>query len=220
MKNKSQVGVIFDLDNTITCNDTYLHFLLSFLKQNPSRLLRCWSLPLALICFKIKIRDNTWLKKKFLGAIAGGTSKNKIEAFSTQFIKAVVEQKVRGKALQEIQHHKQSGHRLILATASFDFYVEELGSRLGFDTVLCTKSVWDNNLLQAEISGDNCYGMSKLNKVIYYVESNFDIAYTIAYSDHHSDIPLLDWADEAIAINPTNKLRELATQKKYKIINW
>lgn len=220
MKNKLQVGVVFDLDNTITCNDTYLFFLLSFLKKNPSRLLRCWSLPLAFICFKLKFRDNTWLKKKFLGVIAGGSTIKKIEVFTTQLNKNIIQHKVRRKALQEIQQHKASGHRLILATASFDFYVEELGRQLGFDTVLCTESVWDNNHLQAEISGDNCYGLSKLNKVMQHIDNDTEINYCIAYSDHHSDQPLLDWADEAIAVNPTNKLRELATQKKYKVMNW
>lgn len=220
MKNKSQVAVVFDLDNTITCNDTYLFFLLIFLKHNPIRLLRCWSLPLALLSFKMKLKDNTWLKKKFLGAIVCGTTNTKIKAFATQFIKTIVKHKLRKKALQEILLHKESGHILILATASFDFYVEELGSQLGFDAILCTNSVWENNQLQPDISGDNCYGISKLNKVTHYLEKNTNISYTIAYSDHHSDLPLMDWADEAIAVNPTNKLRELAMLKGYEIKIW
>ena len=78
----------------------------------------------------------------------------------------------------------------------------------------------DRDQLQAEISGDNCYGPSKLHKVIQHIDNYNEIRHTIAYSDHHSDTPLLDWADEAIAVNPTNTLRELATQKKYKIIIW
>jgi HAD superfamily hydrolase (TIGR01490 family) len=220
MKSKSEVAVVFDLDKTITSNDTYLFFLLTFLRYNPFRLLRCWLLPFAFISFKVKLRDNTWLKKKFLGAIVGGTTNTKINAFVKPFVKTIVEQKLRKNALQEILLHKESGHILILATASFDFYVEELGHQLGFDAIICTNSVWDNNQLQADISGDNCYGISKLNKVTHFVETNENISYTIAYTDHHSDLPLMDWVDEAIAVNPTNKLRELATQKGYEIKSW
>jgi len=221
MNHHSRISVIFDLDGTITCNDTYLFFLLTFLRHNPYRLINCWSLPFAFVYFKLRLRDNTWLKKKFLGAIAGGTTKTKIKAFVKQFVKTIVEQKLRKNALQEIKTHKESGHILILATASFDFYVEAIGNQLGFDEIICTNSVWDNNnKLQGDISGDNCYGISKLHKVIHYFVKNEDVSYTIAYTDHHSDLPLMDWVDKAIAVNPTSKLRELAKQKGYEIKIW
>jgi len=221
MNNPSHILVIFDLDGTITCNDTYVSFLLTFLKNNPYRLFHCWSLPFVFVYFKLGIRDNTWLKKKFLGAIAGGTTNIKIKVFVKQFIKMIVEQKLRKKALQEIESHKALGHLLILATASFDFYVEDIGNQLGFDAIICTHSVWDNNnQLQGDISGENCYGISKFHKVIQYCKKNRSIGYTIAYTDHHSDLPLMDWVDEAIAVNPTKKLREFAKQKGYEIRTW
>jgi HAD superfamily hydrolase (TIGR01490 family) len=218
--NRQRTAVVFDLDKTITSNDTYLDFLLTFLKYNPSRLLNCWSLPFAYIYFKSGMRDNSWLKKKFLGAVAGGSTSNDIKAFVKYFNKVVVGHKVRKAALHEIQQHKNSGHILILATASFDFYVKDLGSELGFDAVICTHSVWINNRLQGDISGENCYGVSKLQKVTRNLEQYKDVSHTIMYSDHHSDFPLMDWVDKAIAVNPTNRLRELAEQNGYEIKIW
>lgn len=217
---KSQVAVVFDLDKTITSNDTYLYFLLRFLTHNPSRLLNCWQLPFFYIFFKLGIRGNAWLKKRFLGKIAGGTKNTEINIFVKKFVKIIFEQKLRKDALLEIQTHKESGHILILATASFDFYVEALGNQLGFDAVICTQSVWDNNRLQGDISGENCYGIAKLHKVTQYFKKNNAISHTIMYSDHHSDSPLMDWVDEAIAVNPTNRLRELAEQNGYEIKIW
>ena len=68
-----------------------------------------------------------------------------MNSFVTHFINTVVEPKIKQNALKEIQSHKDSGHSLILATASFDFYAEQIGRRLGFNTIICTRSVWDDN---------------------------------------------------------------------------
>ncbi len=221
MKNEPHIAAVFDLDGTITCNDTYLSFLVAFLKHHPYRLAYCWSLPFSIILYKLKFRDNAWLKKKFLGAIAGGTSRNEMNSFISHFINDVVEPKMRQNALNQIEFHKESGHILILATASFDFYVEELGHRLGFDAIICTHATWnENNRLLGDISGKNCYAQYKLQKVIQHIENNDNINYTVAYTDHHSDLPLMEWVNEAIAVNPTSKLRRFSETRGYQIKSW
>ncbi len=212
--------MVFDLDKTITTNDTYLSFLLAYLSRNPFRLLKCWQLPFAVILYKLKVKDNTWLKKRFLGAIVGGASRSDVNSFANRFVEKTVKHKLRGYALQEIEAHRNSGRMLILATASFDFYVEDLGQQLGFDVILCTNSVWDDDRLLGDISGENCYGVSKLHRVRQYLRENQNANYTLMYSDHHSDLPLMDWVDEAIAVNPTARLRELAEQNGYEIKIW
>ena len=45
----------------------------------------------------------------------------------------------------------------------------------------------------------------------------------IAYSDHVSDMPLLDWASEAgeaIAVNPSAKLQKVARARGLTIVDW
>ena len=34
------------------------------------------------------------------------------------------------------------------------------------------------------------------------------------------ELPLLEWADYSVAVNPTRPLREIALQKNIKIQNW
>lgn len=221
MNNERRVTAVFDLDGTITRNDTYLSFLLTYLKHNPSRIVYCWSLPFVVVSFKLGFKDNTWVKKRFLNAVVGRASRIKIEQFVSHFLKKTLKQKVKKNALQEIQLHKQLGHNLILATASFDFYAIKLGEQLGFDTVICTKSCWDkDNRLMGDIDGDNCYSRYKLEKVSTYLKDNVKNTYAILYTDHHSDLPLMDWVDEGIAVNPTKKMREIAILHKFEIRDW
>jgi phosphoserine phosphatase len=40
------------------------------------------------------------------------------------------------------------------------------------------------------------------------------------YSDHVSDQPAFEWADEAVAVNPHGKLRRLAKERGWTIEDW
>jgi phosphoserine phosphatase len=40
------------------------------------------------------------------------------------------------------------------------------------------------------------------------------------YSDHVSDRPAFEWADEPVAVNPHRKLRRLAKQHVWHIEDW
>jgi phosphoserine phosphatase len=40
------------------------------------------------------------------------------------------------------------------------------------------------------------------------------------YSDHASDAPVLEWCDEAYAVNAHDKLRKLAKQRGWTIVDW
>jgi len=220
-KSIEQTVVIFDLDSTITKKDTYVAFLLSILKAYPLRFFRCGFLPFAILIHKAGIRDNSWLKETFLTTIAGGLSQSQLTACSDQFLEKLKKKGIRSKALQKIQQHHDANHKLILASASFDFYVKKLGHQLGFDAIACTLSSWNkHNKLTGKIDGQNCYGKYKLKRLIEILGNDKNAITTIAYTDHHSDAPLLEWVDKAIAVNPTQKLHRLALKKKYIIADW
>lgn len=213
---------VFDLDHTITKKDTYLWFLIEILKNHPRRLLRATWLPLAVLVHKSGIRDNTWLKEVFLNTIAGGLNENQIKQCRDQFLAQLMQRGLHQDALGAISTHKKQQHLIILVSASFDFYVENLATRLGFDKVLCTRSLWKNQILQGRIDGKNCYGQEKIDRLnILFKESNLTPPYClVAYSDHHSDLPLLSIADRAYAVNPTTKLLKLIKGDTITHVNW
>ncbi len=218
---KKQTVAIFDLDSTITRKDTYVAFLITLLRMHPARLLRCGFLPIAVILHKTGLKDNSWLKETFLRTIAGGINRTQLDICADNFLTALTKHGIRSKALQKIQSHRQANHKLVLASASFDFYVENLAQQLGFDTIICTRSIWDNqNKLTGKIDGYNCYGVNKLNRLIDCFDQDRTELFIIGYSDHHSDKPFLDWVNRAIAVNPTEKLQQIAIQSNFDVENW
>lgn len=220
-KGKRRNAAIFDLDHTISTHDTYLQFLLRYLRAYPLRVLRCLGLPAAVGMHKLKLRDNSWLKEKFLTAIAGGTGRGRIQRFSARFVEKTLASGLYPLALERIDWHRERSDYLMLASASFDFYVEPLAKRLGFDAVVCTRARWDGaDRLTGRIAGDNCYGQHKKVAIQRALEPLAPFDEITVYSDHHSDLPTFSLASRKVAVNPTPKLLEIAAGNEYSLLRW
>ena len=57
--------------------------------------------------------------------------------------------------------------------------------------------------VHAKIDGENCYGPAKLRMIEEWLQkSGLERGHVRFYSDHASDAPVFEWADEAVAVNP------------------
>ena len=114
--------------------------------------------------------------------------------------------------------------RLVLATASYRLYADAIARRLGFDDVIGTGSIIGiDERVHAKIAGENCHGLAKMRMIANWVEkSGLQGAHGHVrfYSDHISDRPAFEWADEPVAVNPHGKLRGLAGQRGWAIEDW
>jgi HAD superfamily hydrolase (TIGR01490 family) len=212
---------VFDLDGTITRRDTYLAYLLGFLARHPERWSRAAPLPFAVLYHLAGWRSNTWLKTTFLRAILGGVPRHQLESWTESFLQHVLNNGLRSGARAALERHRAAGDHLVLVTASLDFYAEPLGQRLGFDTVLCTRAQYDAaGRVTGELDGGNLYGSEKVVGVQRYLQRHRPSTPVVCYCDHHSDLPLLEFADQAIAINPTRRLRRTAERIGLPIEDW
>ena len=109
-----------------------------------------------------------------------------------------------------------------MATASYALYVDAIAERLGFDDVIATKSMRGaDGRVMARIDGDNCYGPAKLAMIKdWLATAQIDRGHIRFYSDHVSDAPVFDWADEAVAVNPSRGLQSLAERRGWKAEDW
>ncbi len=216
-----RVVALLDLDGTITKRDTFIPFLLGFLLSYPTRLWRVGSLPFAIALHVLGLRDNAWLKERFLAAVLGGAHRNEIDPWAEIFAERVVARGLRRKARRVIEHHRAAGHELALATASLDLYVDRLAERLGFDMVICTAAEWrPDGTLSGRLNGPNCYGDAKRAAFWSRMGVARDQLYLIAYSDHHADLPILTEADRAVTVNPTRRLLRAARLGHLEVQDW
>ena len=214
-------AAVFDLDRTITRSGTYTPFLLH---ARPLGLGTFWNfikgLP-TLAKYHAGRVSRAALKETMLHYSIAGTSRAQIDALSDRFTERWLESHIRPGARAAIARHRAAGDHLVLATASFDFYAQVFAERLGFDHVISTASVWDDgDRLCAQVDGDNCYGEAKLAAVKAYFSNLPSSARVVAYSDHHSDLDLLRWAHEGVAVNPDSKLRRVAPAHNLSVVDW
>jgi phosphatidylglycerophosphatase C len=209
---------IFDLDGTLTKTDTYLPYLLGFLKRNPKRWLKAVILPFAVALFYLKIRNNQWLKTIFLTVVLGGETKERIVAWNKLFLDKLFTEGLREDIVGILRERQDAGDIIILSTASLDIYVPEIQNRFSIDHLICTNTLWQNDRLTGSLDGNNCYGLEKLAKIKAYFEKYNIVGEISIYSDHSSDWPLMKYADKAYAVYPTNKMRTIALKNNIEIV--
>jgi HAD superfamily hydrolase (TIGR01490 family) len=216
---------LFDLDRTITRLPTYTPFLIhAALRLAPWRLLLIPGLIPYFAGYGLKLIDRKGLKEVMQRLMLGRRlDAARVAAVTASFAKATVEGNSYDEARRVISAANAAGEPVVIATASHRFYVEPIAAALGVTYVIATGSVWDADQLTPEIPGENCYADAKRAMVERWFENidlnraDFHIRF---YSDHVSDLPTFDWADEPIAVHPSPKLRAVAEARKWQILDW
>jgi HAD superfamily hydrolase (TIGR01490 family) len=216
---------LFDLDRTITRLPTYTPFLIhAALRLAPWRLLLIPALIPYFAGYGLKWIDRKALKQAMQSLMLGRkVDAARIKRVTASFAKATFENNSYAEAKRVIAAANAAGQCVVIATASHRFYVEPIAAALGVTYVIATGSVWDADQLTPQIPGENCYGAAKRAMVErWFADQDLDrdSVHVRFYSDHISDLPTFDWADEPIAVHPSPKLRVVAMQRKWPILDW
>jgi HAD superfamily hydrolase (TIGR01490 family) len=217
---------IYDLDRTVTRRPTYTPFLLHCaIRRAPWRLLLLPFVLLSMLAYGLRLIDRARLKEINHRLVIGAhIHPRELQPLVESFADAQLRSNIRPGALEAIARDKAEGRRLVLATASYRLYADAIARRLGFDDVIGTGSVIGlDERVHAKIAGENCYGPAKLRMVAGWVEKSGltgKHGHVRFYSDHVSDRPAFEWADEPVAVNPHGKLRRLAEQRGWAIEDW
>jgi HAD superfamily hydrolase (TIGR01490 family) len=217
---------VYDMDRTVTKRATYTPFLLHCAaKRAPWRLLLLPVVVLSMLAYVLRLIDRARLKEINHRLLLGGKIHPRdLQPLVESFADKQVATNIRPGARRAIARDKAEGRRLVLATASYRLYSDAIARRLGFDDVIGTGSVTGLDAhVHAKIAGENCYGPAKLRMIADWVESSGlkgAHGHVRFYSDHVSDQPAFEWADEPVAVNPHGRLRRLAEQRGWQIEDW
>ncbi|MDA3917534.1 MAG: HAD-IB family hydrolase [Deltaproteobacteria bacterium] len=211
---------LYDLDGTITKDDCYLGFLCYMLLRRPVRWMRIPILAMGVLMYKIGFKDNSWLKVFFLKHVLEGLKKDDVTRHVACFLNKTLPRTIKPKAVQSIKNHQERGDYLILLTASLDLYAEAIGKQLGFHQVISTKAERDAvGTITGRLNQENCHGKTKAIHLLSLKKKWPNICF-IAYTDHHSDIPMVEEADTSVAVNPDKRLRAYAITHNIPCEDW
>ena len=217
---------VYDMDRTLTRHATYTPFLIHCaLRRARWRLLLLPLVALSMIAYATRAIDRAKLKEINHRLLLGGqVHPGQLKPLVDSFAERQVATNIRPGALKAIARDKAEGRRVVLATASYRLYAEAIAERLGFDDVIATGSVTGfDDRVHAKIAGENCYGPAKMRMIADWVEKSGLTGahgHVRFYSDHVSDQPAFEWADEPVAVNPHGKLRRLAEERGWAVEDW
>jgi HAD superfamily hydrolase (TIGR01490 family) len=217
---------IYDMDRTVTRRPTYTPFLMHCaIRRAPWRLLFLPLVLLSMLAYLARVIDRGELKEINHRLLLGGKIHPRdLKPLVDSFADKQVASNVRPGARRAIARDKKQKRRLVLATASYRLYADAIAERLGFDDVIGTGAIIGlDSQVHAKIAGENCYGPAKLRMIAGWVDASGlkgAHGHVRFYSDHVSDQPAFEWADEPVTVNPHGKLRRLAEERGWAVEDW
>ncbi len=207
---------VFDLDGTITRGDTLLPFLLYCAGELGACRRRLAALPWHVLMHKAGRMTNGQLKERFLQAVLSGVSSSDLRTATGPYLARLFAGGMNKAMVAQLAQHIARRDRVILATASPDIYVSSIAAKLGIPEVVCTQCELRDDRITGRIIGENCHGSEKLRRLTM-ILSDSEWSNSVIYTDHHSDLPILQRARQGVLVNPTRKARRLAKQWNFTI---
>lgn len=218
--NKKRTAAFFDLDLTLTDQDSFRYFLrVNYLQKSPNLIFIPY---VAFYGFMRKFRliSLQTFKEKSLMFLRG-KSKISIRTLGNQFFEAHLLKTIRKEARRRLNWHKKRKHLIFIVSSCPDIYVSLLSEYLQCDGYECSRLAYRYNRFVGRFDGGDCLGTAKVERIRRIVR-NRDLALmdSYAYSDNDSDLPLLELVGNPVAVTPTKSLRRVAVDRGWEIAEW
>lgn len=206
---------IFDIDYTITRKETLMEFFKYLVSKDIKNIK---FLPRALysgFMYGIKVYDEKRVKECFLKFIENIDEKE-LAILTKSFYDERLSTILYEDAVNMIKKLKNEGYKVILISASPEFYIKEFYAIKEVDLIIGTKFIFENGKFVRKMSGNNCKGEEKvkrLEKVLKEKNIKADFKSSYMFSDSLSDKPLLDLVGNPYLIN-------YKKHNKFEILKW
>ena len=145
---------------------------------------------------------------------------DELSLLHADFMTTVVAPMMLPKAAQLIDRHNAQGDILLIITATNRFVTQPIATALGIENLLATEPEVLNNRYTGKIVGTPCYQEGKITRLHAWLEETGEsLAGATFYSDSINDRPLLERVDNAVAVDPDDKLRALADDRNWPIMS-
>ena len=126
-------------------------------------------------------------------------------------------------AFDLLRQHQQAGDLVAIVTATNEFVTRPIATRLGVpDLIAVQLARGADGWITGEIAGVPSFREGKVARVEQWLGARgltWSTADTTFYSDSMNDLPLLERVTRPIATNPDPRLRELARQRGWKVLD-
>lgn len=145
-----------------------------------------------------------------------------IEARTLVFYEREIRGRVRPGALPVLRQHRDQKDDLVLLTSSSPYLSTPVVAELGLDGFLCTRFAVDaDGRFTGASAGPLCFGAGKVvHAEAYATERGVALEACAYYADSMADVAMLQAVGHPVAVNPDPRLRLLARERGWKVVDW
>lgn len=213
---------IFDLDNTLLGGDSdhaFGDFLISEGLVDP---------------VSHKARNDAFYEQYKRGALdmaaytefaisaVAGLPRAQRDALHAKFMASFVEPMMLPAALALLAQHRAAGDYCLIMTATNRYVTEPIAQRLKVDALIATELELLDDRFTGKVAGIPNFQAGKVRNLELWLEENagqLSLDNSVFYSDSFNDLPLLEIATRAVAVDPDETLRKIAQERGWEIIS-
>lgn len=139
-----------------------------------------------------------------------------------RYMDEVIRPRITPEALALVRSHQQAGDTVIIVTATNEFVTRPIAQAFGVHELISVELERDaTGWITGEIQGTPSFREGKVTRVAQWLAQQglgWDDVEMSFYSDSMNDLPLLEKAHHPVATNPDARLRQLATERGWRIL--
>ncbi len=148
-----------------------------------------------------------------------GVSEDRLEVLSEEVHEKVLRPALAPSALELVRRARARGDEIVLVTGALGCMLRHLARELEVDHVIANELEMQGHVATGRLQKPVVAGPTKARLVREHARSRgFDLGECSAYSDSHSDVPLLSVVGHPTAVNPDARLRRLARAYDWPIV--
>lgn len=139
-----------------------------------------------------------------------------------RYMDEVIRPRITPKALALVRSHQNAGDTVMIVTATNEWVTRPIAQAFGVSELIAVELERDaSGWITGEIRGTPSFRDGKVSRMAQWLGQRgldwSDVEITF-YSDSINDLPLLEKAHHPVATNPDARLRQLATERGWRIL--
>lgn len=163
----------------------------------------------------------------FAAAPIAGLSPHRLQELHADFMEQAVKPLLLPKADELLATHRSAGDFCLIITATNRFITGPIARLLGVDELLATELETIDGVYTGKMAGTPCFQAGKVTRLKEWLDHYSDqnptqklsMKSSVFYSDSFNDLPLLEHVTEAVAVDPDDTLRKLASERGWRIMS-
>ncbi len=213
-----QPAAIFDVDRTLLAKTSTERLFFRHLFRHGE--LHLSGLLFFIYQFLLHMRRPEWRIIKSNKGYLRDLSVKRVEAAVPEFFDTVLRPRLVPNLVDRLKRHRQEGDEVFLLSGMPEFLLTFYAKELGVAHYWGTKVASKDGVFTGRFDGPFPFGPAKaeiIKKIA--AERDWDLSRCYGYADHHTDVYFLELVGHPVAANPDEKLRRVALQRGWEIIN-